>query len=109
MHKIKVKGSIKNAEIENLSSQEVEDRLESDISESILAGVKEQLSNFSFIDIDQNIEEKQFDWKADIIICSANQVSTSMAMVVQNLTARGIKPEEIGLILEPLSNDMKGW
>ena len=109
MYKIKVNGSIKNIEIKELTAQEVELVLNTKISDSILIGVKEQLENFSFIDIAQNVEKESFDWNADIIVCSESQVKSSLAMVVQNLVTYGVPLDKIGDILEPLQNDMKGW
>lgn len=109
MYKVKVDGSIKNDEIKDLSPEQVEVLLTEKISGSILEGIQGELENFSFIDIEQNIENESFDWHANIVVCAESQVSSSLAMVVTNLVNHGFGPVEIGKILEPLQNDMKGW
>ena len=109
MYKVKVEGSIQNTEIKDLSPEQVEVLLTEKISGSILEGIEGELPNFSFIDIEQNIENESFDWHANIVVCAESQVSSSLAMVVTNLVSHGLGPEEIGKILEPLQNDMKGW
>ena len=109
MNKIQINGKIDLNEIKDMTSKDVELFLRNKINDELRKKIDEQLDKFSFIDLKHNEENNTFDFNADLVICSANEIETSINEVVKELIEIELEPSEIEDILEPLSNKMKGW
>lgn len=110
MIEVKVTGTITNETLMVLTESEAERHLEIQISEGMSEQIMSNLQEMAYIDMKQNSELDAINWEANMIICSKDQVTSSVAIMAQRLAQRfGASVEDIEYCLEPAVTDIKGF
>ncbi len=110
MIEVAVTGTITNALLMTLEEDQAERLLEQKISEGMTKQIMTNLEDMAYIDMKQNSELDAIDWEANMIICSKDQVTSSVSIMAQRLVERlGASAEDIEYCLEPAVTDIKGF
>ncbi len=110
MIEIKVTGTISNEMLMTLTESEAERHLELQISEGMSKQIMANIEDMAYIDMGQNSELNAIDWEANMIICSKDQITSSIAIMAQRLVGRlNATAEDIEYCLEPSVTDIKGF
>ncbi len=108
MIEIKVSGTITNALLMTLEEDQAERLLENQIAEGMTKQIMTNLEDMAYVDMKQNSELDAIDWEANMIICSKDQITSSVSIMAQRLVERlGATAEDIEYILEPAVTDLK--
>ncbi len=108
MIEIKVKGTISNDMLMTIDEEQAETLLENQIAEGMALEIVKNLEDMAYVDMKQNSELDAIDWEANMIICSKDQITSSVTIMAQRLVERlGATAEDIEYILEPAVTDLK--
>ena len=95
-------------DIENLSHEDVEKVIKEKVNESLCKKMEGELENLSFIDMEPGTDNN-VAIKSSVVISSLSDVETMIQMITQNLAKRGLDAEAIEAILEPMTDNYKGF
>ncbi len=110
MIEIKVTGTITNALLMTLQEDQAEKLIEQNIAEGMTRQILVNLEDMAYVDMKQNSELDAIDWEANMIICSKEQIQTSITIMAQRLAERfDATAEDIEYCLEPAVTDIKGF
>ncbi len=108
MTEIKVTGTISNEMLMTLTESEAERHLELQISEEMSEQIMANIEEMAYIDMKQNSELNAIDWEANMIICSKDQITSSISIMAQRIAEKfKASAEEIEYCLEPTVTDLK--
>lgn len=110
MIEITAKGKITAETLVFTTPEEMEQTLTQDIAKGIAKGVIEKIDDMPFVNMEQNPSTQDMEWKADLIVCSKEQVVSSVGIMAQRLVEKfDATPEQIEYCLESAVSDLKGW
>ncbi len=108
MIEIKVTGTISNEMLMTLTESEAEKHLENQIAEGIAIEIIKNIEDMAYIDMGQNSALDAIDWEANMIICSKDQITSSISIMAQRIAEKfKASAEEIEYCLEPTVTDLK--
>ncbi len=108
MTEIKITGTISNEILMTLTESEAERHLELQISEGMSEQIMANIEDMAYVDMKQNSELNAIDGEANMIICSKEQIQTSIIIMAQRIAEKfKASAEEIEYILEPAVTDLK--
>ena len=110
MIEVAVTGTITNALLMTLDEDQAEKLIEQNIAEGMTKQILVNLEDMAYVDMKQNSALDAIDWEANMIICSKNQVTSSVSIMAQRLVEKfGASAEDIEYCLEPAVTDIKGF
>jgi hypothetical protein len=109
MYNIEAKGVILKEEIIDKTPEELELYFKEIVTKQIMNEISKKINDFNFIDFEPSVDGTSFKYSADVILCSKQQVDSSIEAVVTNMFEHDLTETEIQRILEPFGTDMKGF
>lgn len=102
---VKTNGIITNDQIIDYSPKAIEDHIADTISKGVLDGIRKNIENLPFINIEQTSEQDaSVSWDSELIICSNEQIIDIIKEVSTRLIVRAkISADDIEYCLEPLT------
>jgi len=109
MIEIAVEGNIGTGMLNNSTPEEVEKLLHEGIGVKIGRQVMDKLDDIAFIDISLNEETNNFEYKAELVLCSKNSIITNTKMQAQLMANYGLSGEQIEEVLMLATSETDGF
>ncbi len=89
--------------------EEVEKILNDGISSRLSDQIMENIDEMDFIQMELNEETNQFEYQAELVLCSKNSIVTNIQLQAQEMSKYGLSPEQIESVLAIVTQDSKGF
>ena len=104
-----VRGEIDASVVVAAPVDEVEQMLHDEIGTSLTQEIIKHIDDMSFIDMEMNEEKGMFEYTAELVLCSKNDIVTNIQIQAQVMKDYGLSPEQIARVLEIATFDNEGF
>ncbi len=109
MIEIEVDGYIDAASVASTPVDEVEEMLHKHIGTNLSKQVMIHIDDMAFIDMELDEENNQFHYKAELVLCSKNDIVTNAQIQAQKLSQYGLTPDQIVSVLDTITQNSEGF
>lgn len=102
-------GIITNEEIAQVPAENLEKFIEQKISEGIKKEIEQHINEMSFIDMEVNSSTGNFEIKAELVLCSKQDIVNNIQMQSVKMAQYGLGQDAIIDILETQAEPSKGF
>ena len=68
-----------------------------------------RIDDLDFIGMELNEETAKFEYHAELVLCSKNDIITNSQIQAQKLSAYGLTPDQIVDVLDTMTNNTQGF
>ncbi len=109
MIEIDLEGVISADILAGASMEEVEKILNDGISSRMTASIMKHIDDLDFICMELNEETNNFEYRAELVLCSKSDIVTNAQIQAQKLSAYGLTPDQIVEVLDTITANTKGF
>lgn len=109
MIELTIHGQINASVVIAAPVEEVEEMLHEEIGTSLTKEIIKHIDDMSFIEMEMNEEHGMFEYTAELVLCSKNDIITNAQMQAQKLSAYGLNEEQIVDVLDTVTQETSGF
>ncbi len=109
MVEINITDSINENVIMSEPPEKIENIFTDKIRDALLVKMVEALNNMAFVDMEYNEEKSRFDIEASIVLCSSQDMASSVEIQAQKLKDYGLTGDQILDVLTTGIDSLEGF
>lgn len=109
MIELKVNGEIPLIEVIGKEEEDVEALLHENISIGLSKEIVKHVDEMAFIDMELNEKENKFDFSAELVICSKQDILTANEIMAEKLANLGLNATDIVNVLSTQQESTGGF
>ncbi len=109
MVEVEMNGEIDASIVVAAPVEEVEQMLHEEIGTKLSDQLMKHIDDMAFIDMSLNEETGKFEYKAELVLCSKNDIVTNIQIQAQLMSDFGLTQEQIKEVLETAVQETEGF
>lgn len=109
MEIIEIEADIEEYSLQGKTEEELEKLIDEKIKANLVLEIVKKLDDMAYVDMEHNPDEGTFTIKASLVLCSKQDIVSSMEEIAQKLAGNGLGQDEIEGILSIFTETKKGF